>query len=244
MDNFITIIYPYYDNPAMFKQHQKEWMSWPKDILDKVEFMIGDDCSPNHPAIDNVIVPKNFHMRMYRNKVDIMWNDRSLKNVMIYGARGDSWIFFSDMDLVLPLESIKKLLNKIKNNELRYDHYYTFNRVTAPDMTPWKNHPNTYFFHRDLYLQIGGHDEQEKGIYGLDGVFRRRLNLWTKGEIHFDDINIIRYTKEIMPDCRSNLPRKENRDENEVKRKRKIMIDKIINKQMPLIFSIPYTRAR
>ncbi len=48
-------------------------------------------------------------------------------------------------------------------------------RVDAPNLTPYKPHPNTWLLTTDLFYRIGGYDERFSGFYGTDGEFRNRV---------------------------------------------------------------------
>lgn len=188
------------------------WASYPSELKEHIEIVIVDDGSPTEPAAD-VPHPEGLPpIRIYRVLVDKPWNQHGARNLGAKEADGP-WLFLTDMDHVLPDESLAKLIER-KNKEI----VYTFARVDAPDMTPTrrldgslKPHPNTFAMTRDLYWKIGGYDERFTGIYGTDSLFRTRAAQHARFK-HLDDVSIIRYSREVIPDASTRtLLRKEGR---------------------------------
>jgi len=239
----ITLIYPYYDSPEMFKIHQKNWLSYSEEFRNKLRIIVVDDCSQRLPAKDAVILKGEIPFSLYRIKVDVAWNWRSARNIGAYEAEKDSWLFMTDMDLLIPEHTISGLFKRLDSGWLSKNNFYTFDRVIAPDMRQYKNHPNTYFFHQDLYRKIGGYDECVSGIYGLDGVFRRRLERGCMGAVHLKGLKIVFYQRDYVFDASvSTLPRKENRDTEEVQKARQILKSRFQKGIMPDVCTFPYER--
>jgi hypothetical protein len=63
-----------------------------------------------------------------------------------------------------------------------------------------KPHPNSDLMHRDLYWLAGGYDECFCGVYGTDGEFRRQL-LRVGEHRHLEGVNIVRYSRDVVPDA-------------------------------------------
>ena len=102
----------------------------------------------------------------------------------------------------------------VENGKFDKEKFYLFSRVDAPNLTPYKRHPNSYFMHRDLYWKIGGYDEEFSGNYGTDGMYRRRA-IKVAGEGIKMDAPLIRYPREVIPDASTTeFHRKEGRDPN------------------------------
>lgn len=240
----ITLVYAYYDSPDMFGIHQKTWMEYPEEIIKHMEFIVTDDCSPNKPAKDAVILPKDFPFRLYRVKSDIPWNWRTCRNIGAHESTKGGWIIITDIDHLIPGKTMGKLLKGLKEKKFDKEHFYTFDRVIAPDMRSYKNHPNTYFLHRDLYWKIGGYDEVVSGYYGLDGVFRRRMERHCRGAIHLDGYTIVLYQRDYVFDASvSTMPRKENRNTEEVQKAREKLKRNLQKGIRPKSLSFPYERV-
>lgn len=236
--NKITLIYSYYLNPNMFKLQQENWNRYPQWVKDRIEIIVVDDASPYDFAENNITEKsfgKNhcFDMRLFRIKEDFAWNWAATRNIAAHHAKYP-WLFITDMDLMIPEKTIVSLLKMLDENTADSHRYYTFDRVDAPNMTPYKNHPNTYFMSKKLYWEIGGFDEEftllTGGIYGLDAIFRKWLDKLSDGGIHLHKLNIIRYTREVVPDASSLLARKEGRDDKLLKEMRKLAMEKLKGK--------------
>lgn len=209
----LSLIYPYYDNPQMLALHYGVWSQYPGDLKRKVEVLLIDDGSPLSPAID---VPRPAglpNLRIYRVKVDIPWHQHGARNLGAKEADGQ-WLFMSDMDHVLPADSLRKLLECVNAGKI-----YTFARLDAWSMQPTMRpdgsprlHPNSFAMTKALYWRIGGYDEDYCGLYGTDALFRDRAYQCGQ-ERWLSDAPLLRYTRDIVPDASTRtLPRKEGRD--------------------------------
>jgi len=216
----ITIINPYYDNPSMLIRQFRQWGSYSHDILRRLRVIVVDDCSPNHPAEDAVAIINHylnvaltgFQFRLYRIKVNVRWNWLVCRNLGAMEADEGSWLLLTDIDHLVPDDTMNYLWWGVENGKFNKKRFYLFNRVDAPNLTPYKRHPNSYFMHRDLYWKIGGYDEEFSGNYGTDGMYRRRA-VATAGEGRPLDVPLIRYPREVIPDASTTeFTRKEGRD--------------------------------
>lgn len=208
---FLTYVVAYYDNPLMLAEQYRLWASYPDDLKAQIEVVIVDDASPRWPALD-VHRPDGLpRLRIYRVAVDVPWHQDGARNLGAFVAKG-SWLFLTDMDHMLPAESLRSIL-AIKNKS----RIYTFGRI-EPDGTPTRNkdgelkpHINTYALTKKLYWEIGGYDEDFCGMYGTDGMFRTRA-FETAPNQHCPHIPIVRHSRETIPDASTTtLPRKEGR---------------------------------
>jgi len=211
--NRITQILPYYNSAGMLRAQLLNWMVLPKEILDHLLVILIDDGSPRCPAlpvIKEVGPLKSLNLRLYRVTVDIPWNQHGAKNL---GAKEapDGWMFMSDIDHMLPYDSISGLMR----TKLDPTKFYTLQRVTAVKkedgnlkydlMTDIhgkpKPHPNTFLLTRKLFWETGGYDEDYCGTYGGDGPFVRMLEKVSAGRVHFQDLDLVRWTRDQIPDA-------------------------------------------
>ncbi len=208
----LSFVIPYFDNPAMLGHQYDVWGSYPEGLKDRIEVVLVDDGSPTDPAA-NVPRPDGLPpLRIYRVLIDKPWNQHGARNLGATMADGP-WLFLSDMDHVLPAESLERLMGHRNSGAV-----YMFRRVDAPNMTLTlrpngkpKPHPNTFAMTKEMYWRIGGYDERFCGIYGTDSLFRRRAEAVAKFR-HLDEAPIIRYPREVIPDASTRtLARKEGR---------------------------------
>lgn len=210
----ITIINPYYDNPGMLLRQIRQWSSYSPTVLEYLNVIVIDDCSPNYPArifLDNY---KDFGFRfmLYHIKVNIRWNWLVCRNLGAMQADKNSWLLLTDIDHVVPDDTVNFLCSGVISNKFDKKRFYLFARVDAPNLTPYKRHPNSYFMHRNLYWKIGGYDEEFSGNYGTDGMYRRRADKIAGRGIEMD-VPLIRYPREVIRDASTTeFKRKEGRD--------------------------------
>lgn len=197
----LTLIYAYYDNPGMLERQFAAWCEYPPWYRDRVEVVIVDDASPRWPALD-VPRPRGLpELSIYRVQDDIPWHQDGARNLGAHVASG--WLFMSDMDHVLPAESLVRLWRRGHDPGV----FYTFARIDAAtgrhmvnDAGQPKPHPNSYAMRRELYWRAGGYDEDFCGVYGTDGAFRKQL-LRVSWQQHLEDVAIVRYSRDLVPDA-------------------------------------------
>lgn len=206
-----TLIVPYYDNPQMFREQQRIWRSLREDVRQSLHVIVVDDGSPESPAREH-LAPETpgalASFRLYRTGVDVRWNWIFCRNLGVDKATTE-WIAMTDMDHVLPYETWRRLMR----GRLEPLAVYRLSRVTAPDLTPTKPHPNTWVMTRHMFTnRIGGYDENYSGLYGSDGEFANRVALWAQQVEILPETSIV-YPPEVIADaCTTRYGRKEPMD--------------------------------
>lgn len=210
----ISVIFPYYENPEMFKKHQEGWLQWSPKLKEHTEIVVIDDGSPRYPAVENVnlaLLRERVSFRLYRVLQDIPWNWIACRNIGAHHAQGD-WLLMTDMDHIVTPRLLSHLheMNTPDDYVFGCRNFYVPARVDAPKMerNP-KPHPNSYFMHKTFFWKVGGYDESYSGVYGTDGIWRRRCE--AKGNRVMLDIPLVQYLPDEIADCRSNLPRKSDK---------------------------------
>lgn len=193
IDN-ITIAMPYYNCPMMLERQIEEWCQYPSD---RVQIIVIDDGSSDLPAspVFKRSDLSNINILLYRIEPDIAWNWEGTRNLAFHIAE-PGWVFSTDMDHVIPVDSIKRLLSM----ELNTACYYVpmrYEAVGKKGKVPMKRHTDTFIMTKDLYWKAGGMDEDFAGWYGLSTtMFRRQLNeisaRWT-----LDEVYMVWYGKQI-----------------------------------------------
>lgn len=243
----LTIIYPYYENPTMLGLHLTEWSQrYSAKVKSHSEVIIVDDCSARHPALPIINGMKGklgFPIRLFKINEKVMWNWIGARNIGAHVA-DDSWLFMSDMDLMLRAEDVEQVVDLILTKQLKEDAFYLFDRIVAPDNRPYKAHPNTYLHARSLYWEIGGYDETFSGLYGCDGMYRRMmLRQAMGGHKHLHGINVTYYPRSFVTDSGvQDDGRKETRDNLKNKQFVKATAKKLANGEKPKALTFAYTR--
>lgn len=207
MRRAITIVLPHFQNLGMLAEQQRIWASFPADVRESLHVVIVDDCSPkgHRPSAKSVTFDGLASLRIYRLLKKKRWNWLACRNLGAKMATTD-WIVFTDMDHVVPVETLERLMT----DDLNAADAYRFKRVTATtvwpyrlqDCTPYKIHNDTWFLTRALFFSDGvfGYDERLSGCYGTSGEFRDRVMATARAHVLREDV-IIRYPREVIADA-------------------------------------------
>lgn len=190
----LTIVMAYYDNPHMLETHYTQWRSLPIHLRDLLHVVIVDDGSPNTPARPPVDA-FDFALQIYRVDVDVRWNQDAARNIGVHHSETE-WVLLTDMDHGVPIKVLDTLMSKAWDPRKAFK----FARVSAPDLTPYKSHPNSWMMTRKLYDAIGGYDERFAGLYGTDGDFRDRVHKVAGEAVELKEA-LVRYPRQIIPDA-------------------------------------------
>lgn len=198
--NNITLAIPYYDNPKMLSHHFGYWQDYPKDIADKILVILIDDGSPKYPVKDVIKGHKlPFEIKVYRIKQNIPWNFPGVRN-LAFTVAPDGWVFSTDIDHIIPAESMKNLFSMILCTEC----YYVPARLWKGNLKkpePMKRHGDSFILTRDMYWEVGGYDEDFAGHYGGSPfVFRRGLDK-TGHRIELDNVWFLFFDIEAIEDA-------------------------------------------
>jgi glycosyltransferase involved in cell wall biosynthesis len=146
----------YYENAGMLRQQFATIRALPPRLLrDLLHVVIVDDGSPHHPAVAEEI---GCPLQIWRIGVDVRWNQDAARNIGVHHAETE-WLLLTDMDHVVPEATWQRLL--LRNYDP--DVAIAFARVSAPDLAPYKPHPNSWFLTRGLFERAGGYDESFAG---------------------------------------------------------------------------------
>ena len=209
----LTLVYAYYNNPTMLSEQYSKWVRYSPELKERVDIVVVDDGS-QQKAVD-VPRPADLpELRIFRIAEDRPWHQNAARNLGAkYGHGTGDWLLLTDMDHVVPEDTIKALMEKARNGGI-----YRFHRLEAGTMKPTldrkglpKPHPNTWAMSRDMYWDLGGYDERTCGYYGTDSIFRAKIE--KRGiPVAILKAPVIRYGRENIPDASTtNLKRKEDR---------------------------------
>lgn len=208
----ITLVLPYYENPTMLAEQQRVWASYPRALKQALRIIVVDDGSPRAPAAPHVR-KTGVPFELYRCLVDVRWNWIFCRNLAMHQAQTE-WALMTDIDHVVPVETLSALVNGEHDGR----SVYRFSRKDAPNLTPYKPHPNSWFLRRKLFFRIGGYDERFSGYYGTDADFRDRVRAAARDVIMLPQ-HLVRYPREVVADASTtHYGRKEEQDHINVSR--------------------------
>jgi hypothetical protein len=204
----VTIVLAYYLNAGMLQRQYEELRALPEPLREQLALIVVDDGSPV-PAIGAEI---GMPLKIFRMRKDVRWNQDACRNIGVHHAE-TRWVLLTDMDHLAPLATLQSLVY----GSFDQAAVYKFARVSAPDLAPYKPHPNSWFMTRKMFDRIGGYDERFAGYYGTDADFRDRVKKIARIE-QLDDV-LIRVPREVIPDASTTTyGRKEKQDAVGIKR--------------------------
>jgi len=197
----LNLVYPYYMNGETLVEYQKRWLTFPADILDKLRFIIVDDGSPKKPAASFVLDGQDLlNLDIYRIDIDKPWNNEGAQNLGSLFCVNE-WIFSTDMDHFLPLESISKIFS-LKPRRIEY---FMFKRLKVrpgwnnlSELEPDSFLKNSLLMHWSLYWKVGGRNEDFSGLYSFGWAFRDKLKIFGRPKLL--DAYVVHYTG-FIPDA-------------------------------------------
>lgn len=241
-----SLVMAYYDNPEMLKRQIDAISELPSAISHSLYVVIIDDGSPRWPALEVCTstgmdrAPAD-RFKLFRMGVDVPWNQDACRNIGVQHAATE-WVLLTDMDHMVPAETWRRLMweNNLGSLHLHKKTAYRFARVSAPDMQPYKLHPNTWAMRTKLFWKAGGYDEALAGNYGTDGDFMRRVAQVAAIEDLPD--HVIRIPREVIPDASTTTLERKNPQQKAAIQQ--AFRDRLTNPAWkPQHFRFPYTRV-
>lgn len=129
-----------------------------KSLLDKIHFILVDDCSPLEIKLPEI---PNLHITLLRITSDIRWNQGGARNLGVNYA-STSKLLLTDIDHIFPERTLKYLLRR----PFRYGDLFRFRRFSG-----WKKIDsgcNIFYINKQLFNDFGGYDEIFCGHYGYE----------------------------------------------------------------------------
>ena len=203
-----TLVMRYYINPGQLRAQAMVWTQLPKLIRDNLHVVIVDDGSPSGAAIDAMQFDalRVASFQLYRIGVDVPWNTDAARNIGMKYAPTE-WRVMTDMDHIVPEKTWLKLMTM----KLKTHRVYRFARVSAPDLSPYHRHPNSYAMSGEMFERIGGYDERFASLYGTDGPFSKDVQR-TAEVVDLKEV-LVRVPREVVPDASTTtLARKKPED--------------------------------
>lgn len=193
---------PYYDAPEMLMKQLEYWQQYPEWVAECVRVILVDDGSPTWPAqtvLDAVGGPP-FPIELYRIEEDIPWNHGGARN-LAFTQMQEGWALLTDIDHVLPLESVCSLLTK----QLNVNCIYIPSRYRVLGALDWKEiepHSDSFILTREMFWKVGGFDESFSGYWnGVSHLFRKHLLSICREVSVLDNIHLLFFDNTIVKDA-------------------------------------------
>ena len=202
MNNRLTIAMPYYNAPEMLLKQLEYWYQYPTWVTESVSVIIVDDGSLEYPAqsvFDKHSLPA-FPLSLYRIEEDIPWNHGGARN-LAFTQMQEGWALLTDLDHVLPLESVCSLLTK----HLRTQNVYIPSRYRINGILDWEEiepHSDSFILTKEMFWQVGGFDEDFSGYWnGMSHLFRKHLLKICDETIVMENIHLMFFDNTVVKDA-------------------------------------------
>jgi len=183
----ISVILHTYNQQKGVEAHVNLWKALPKEVSQKIEFILIDDFSDPQLTISK----EHLNLRLFRVTDDIDWNMPGCKNLGAFMAKSD-WLLFFDVDNFIEPKGFAKLTDAV--SRLDKTVCYKFKRtINHQDAEP---HINTLLVSQWGFFKAGGIDEDFAGHYGYEDVHFNYLWLKRVGgtilltDVVFNEINL------------------------------------------------------
>ena len=210
--NDLSIVVPVYEQPLMLAKQLETWSQYDDDVLDKLTFIIIDDCSPTplEPVVRKSGLLVLDRVRLYRMSQDVKWNRNICRNAAAEITE-TRWLLNVDVDHILPSASATALFE----TEVDSDCWYRFPRfrVGRADETRRKDailescefgqlreHIDSHLMTRELFMR-SPYDPAYTGFLGGGSPFLARLQAIATVQLLPDNVPLYVYTRHVIPDA-------------------------------------------
>ncbi len=142
-----------------------KYTTYDSSVIDRIQFVIVDDCSPTPISLPNDI---DLNIILLRIETDKPWNQGGARNLGVTYSRSDK-VIATDLDHEFPEQTLRHIIESPPQK----------NKMYKPQRIHWNGsnlspHPNTFIMSRSRFLKFYGVDEEFSGEYGYeDGFFYR-----------------------------------------------------------------------
>ena len=162
----LTVVMTYYNQDKMLRKQIDNWNSYSKDLRDKVNFILVDDCSMKNSTEDFDFSSCEFDLNVYRVTDDVYFNVPGAVNLGADKTQTE-WFIKQDMDTIIPEETMSKLLELIESAPDK--SIYKFYRTNGTSISNAnKITPGQFMIRKDDFWSIGAWDEDFCEDYGMN----------------------------------------------------------------------------
>lgn len=168
MRPFLSIICNFYGYPERVAEQVLHWNQLPREVLERVEFVLIDDCSDTPVELPD----HNLNLRLFRVTSDIPWNQGGARNLGATKAQG-VWALFFDIDQRIQLETLPLLINLLEKANPRNTFLYLRIRhlIDIQNNQSLPCAPSTFLTHLGDFRERGMYDEDFTGHYGYEDLY-------------------------------------------------------------------------
>jgi glycosyltransferase involved in cell wall biosynthesis len=160
----ITLVTTYYNEPEYLQKYIEAFNQYNKSLVKRL--IVVDDGSQKLPAKDVIINQDNISLFVVDE--DLGFNSHGARNLAAKHVETD-WIFFADIDIHIPPNTINDLVKNIFNNRFT-NTYYSFigHSYIEGSIENKKQSRNVFCIKQKDFWKSGGYDEEYVGIHHGD----------------------------------------------------------------------------
>lgn len=198
-DPELSLCMAVYGQPKMLGVWWDTVLAYPRELRDKFELVIVDDCGKPPVKIPEA-VRSAVRCQLFRVLEDIPWNQPGARNLAAKHARARV-LCFLDPDMVIPPQDIGLFLGAarklLRGRVLRFSLRHAGGRIDTSS-------PNTWLIRRKDFLSAGGYDEDYSGHKGWSDVQLLLIfqNLYSEGVSK--QLVVDYYREDRIPDAQVN----------------------------------------
>jgi hypothetical protein len=163
----LTVISHFLNHHDRVQEQLNRWKSIQNEILDKVEFLIIDDCSDAIPDLDF----EGLNARLYRITTDIKWNQAGARNLATVLAKSE-WALYFDIDQHLTNAALPAILGNLSNLDSNTLYHLSIKNLwNSIDNVKSEFHPASFLANVERMKEIGMWDEDFAGHYGYEDIY-------------------------------------------------------------------------
>lgn len=136
----------------------KHYSKYSQKLLDRIHFILVDDCSPVRIEIPEIT---NMNISLLRITSDIKWNQGGARNLGVNYSK-TSKLLLTDIDHLFPERTLRFLVNRNYN----YSDLFRFRRFSG--LKKIASGCNIFYLNKQLFEEVNGYDELFCGYYGYE----------------------------------------------------------------------------
>ena len=161
----LTLVHPFFGEEERFEKLFNNWLKYSTLIKDKLKIILVDDYG--NPPINSLLTKNklkylDFNLSIFRIEENLKYNTPGALNLGVMCADSE-WVLIMDSDCTFFPDEMEKIMNFRPNNKFTYK--FPRKRITndSHKATNTRFLPCTILFHKNLFLNINGFDEDFTG---------------------------------------------------------------------------------
>lgn len=175
MSTKLCYVMPYYNSANMISRQLFYWSTYSELVKQNMKIILVDDGSEEKQKLD-LLLPKNLpvQLELYEVLEDIPWNECGANNLGFHVA-DEGWVLRNDFDWLVPNETFEAIITASLDNSKYYQFLSKYWKGDGQPTSTLEIPPNIFLSTRNTFWKAGGYDEDFRGHYGCDMLFKKIL---------------------------------------------------------------------